>query len=277
MSNYSTVKEEDIPLISIVSIVYNNVQYIRDAIESVLAQDYPRIEYVLIDGGSSDGTVDIIEEYCEQISIFISEPDEGIYDALNKGIRFASGDMIGILHSDDVFCDEYVVSDVIQKMSDTGAEICFSDMIIVDDKSGKIIRYYMSHYFKRWMFRIGWMPPHPTAFTKKSLFEEFGLYSLAYKVVGDFDFFVRIFYAREIHWAYLDRITVKMRRGGISNSGLLSKKLIAHEINRSLRANHVWSTPALQIGRYFIRLMELIRRPEKDSCRGCNSHTDHFR
>ena len=137
------------PLVSIITVVYNNSKYIRDAIESVLSQDYSRIEYIVIDGGSTDGTVEIIEEYVNKISVFLSGPDEGVYDALNKGIATANGDYLGILHSDDIFCDDKVVSDVIQTLQDTGSDLCFSDLVIVDQVSGKVIRYVKSHFFRR--------------------------------------------------------------------------------------------------------------------------------
>jgi glycosyltransferase involved in cell wall biosynthesis len=219
-----------------------------------------------VDGSSSDGTVDIVKGYADKISHFISEPDEGIYDALNKGIELASGDVIGILHSDDLFSDRFVVSDMMERMVVENAEIAFSDMVIVDNSMTKVLRYYMASYFSPWMFKIGWMPPHPTCFIKKSLFDEFGMYSLDYKVAGDFDFLVRIFYARDISWTYLNRVTVKMRQGGVSNIGFSSKKIIAKEINQSLRSNNVWSLPIFQLGRYFIRLLELFIRPKSGYC-----------
>ncbi len=205
---------DSLPLVSIITIVFNNVNHIRNAILSVLAQDYPCVEYIVIDGGSTDGTLEIIEEYKKQIAFFVSESDGGIYNALNKGVKLASGKVIGILHSDDLFWGERIISDSVQKMCDTEAELCFSDMVIVDELSGKIVRYYMAHYFSPWMLRIGWMPPHPTTFINKSLFDEFGLYSTEYKIAGDFDFFVRIFYGRKVNWAYLNRVTVKMSQGG---------------------------------------------------------------
>ena len=263
MSECSHKDVKWLPLVSIITIVYNNAQYIRDSVQSVLSQGYPRLEYIVIDGGSTDGTVEIIEEYRDSISVFISEPDKGLYDALNKGIINATGDVIGILHSGDLFCNENIVSASIQKMNVTGSEFCFSDLVIVDDVSGKIIRYYMAHYFRRWMFRIGWMPPHPTTFINKSLFDEFGLYSTEYKIVGDYDFFVRIFFRREINWTYLNRVTVKMRSGGASNSGISSKKLIFNEIKHSLKSNHVWSLSIFQLARYIIRMFELVMRPRK--------------
>ena len=252
-------------LVSIITVVYNNSKYIRDAIESVISQDYPCIEYIVIDGGSTDGTIKIIDEYRKHISVIISEPDEGIYDALNKGIAKANGNFIGILHSDDLFCDKSVISDVISKLNSTNSELCFSDLVLVDKESGELKRYYMAHYFRRWMLRIGWLPPHPTVFIKRSLFDEFGFYSKNYKIAGDFEFFVRIFYGRKINWVYLNRISVMMREGGASNSGISSIILAISEINRSLNSNHVWSNPIFQIARYFIRLIEIISKPKNKS------------
>lgn len=252
--------------VSIITVVYNNTKYIRNAIQSTLSQDYGNIEYVVIDGNSTDGTVEIIKEYQDEISLFISEPDKGIYDALNKGIIHASGDVIAILHSDDQFCDSHVVSDVMEQMGKFKAEFCFSDMVIIENSSGRVLRYYMAHYFKKWMFRLGWMPPHPTCFINKSLFDEFGLYSTKYKIAGDFDLLVRFFYGRKIRWAYLDRISIKMSEGGVSNSGWRSKRLIIDEINRSLQSNGIWSLSIFQFARYLIRLVEILVKPKKNNC-----------
>lgn len=252
--------------ISIITVVYNNADFIRRSIESVLSQRHVNIEYLIIDGGSTDGTISVIEEYLDQISVFITEKDEGIYDALNKGIRRATGDVIAILHSDDKFCNEHVVLNMMKHMEKEKSEFCFSDAVIVDSSSGRIMRYYMAHYFKKWMFIIGWMPPHPTCFIERSLFDEFGLYSTNYKIAGDFDLLLKIFYGREIRWSYLDQATVKMSTGGISNSGWRSKKLVYSEINRSLKSNNVWSMPVFQLARYAIRLMEIIIKPKKGMC-----------
>ena len=250
--------------VSIITVVLNNKETIGDAIVSALSQTYKDIEYIIIDGGSTDGTVNAIKKYRDKISIFLSEPDKGLYDALNKGIKLASGDVIGILHSDDLFSDRFVVSDMMERMVFKNAEIAFSDMVIVDNSMTKVLRYYMASYFSPWMFKIGWLPPHPTCFIKKSLYDEFGLYSLDYKIAGDFDFLVRIFYARDVSWAYLNRVTVKMRHGGVSNSGFSSKWIIAKEINQSLRSNNIWSLPIFQLGRYLIRLLELFIRSKPD-------------
>ena len=252
--------------VSIITVVYNNVESIGGAIQSVLSQDYDNVEYIVIDGGSTDGTIEIIKEYLDKISVFISEPDKGIYDALNKGILLASGDVVAILHSDDKFCNTHVCSDMIKHMDKTRAELCFSDMVIVDNFSGKILRYYMASNFKRWMFRIGWMPPHPTCFINKSLFDEFGMYSKDYKIAGDFDLLVRFFYGRKIRWSYLDQITIKMSGDGVSNSGWRSKWIIFNEINLSLRSNGIWSLSIFQLIRYIIRMLEIMIKPKKNSC-----------
>jgi glycosyltransferase involved in cell wall biosynthesis len=245
-------------IVSIITIVFNNSKYIKEAIESVLSQDYDSIEYIIIDGGSVDGTIEIINEYRDKISTFISEPDNGVYHAINKGISFATGDIVSILHSDDVFNNKNVVSRMVDEMINSCSEFCFSDMIIVNKDSGAVLRFYMASYFHRWMLRTGWMPPHPTCFIKKSLFYEFGMYSESYKVAGDFEFFVRIFYSREINWNYVNIISIKMRSGGLSNSGFKSKLLTSREITKSLKQNNIWAPRYFQILRYLIRLIELI-------------------
>lgn len=248
--------------VSIITVVYNNVENIQNAIQSVLDQDYLNIEYIVIDGNSIDGTISAIEKFAGQIDCFISSSDEGIYDALNKGIEISTGEIIGILHSDDLFIDVRVVSDMVEMLESRDAEFIFSDLVIVNPETKKLIRYYMAHYFRPWMLRIGWVPPHPTVFMKKTIFDEFGNYSLDYQIASDFDYFVRIFYGRKIHWTYLNRITVLMGSRGISNSGFSNKILMAREINQSLKKNKVWSLPIFQLLRYLIRLFEFVVKPK---------------
>jgi glycosyltransferase involved in cell wall biosynthesis len=259
-------------VVSIITVVFNNVSTIENAIISVLSQDYPEIEYIIIDGGSDDGTQQVINKYIDNIDLFYSESDSGIYDAINKGIKKSKGEVIGLMHSDDIFIDSYVVSDSVSRMKATNSEFCFSDMAIVN--KGKIMRYYRSSYFHPWLFKTGWMPAHPTSFIKRKVLAEFGYYSLNYKIAGDFDFFVKMFSSRKISWCYLNRITVIMNHGGVSNSGLESKRLIASEISQSLRRNQVFSLKIFQLFRYFIRFMEFILKPRKgirkkilDSCK----------
>jgi glycosyltransferase involved in cell wall biosynthesis len=248
--------------VSIITVVYNNAENIQSAIKSVLSQDYSNIEYIVIDGNSNDGTIFAVEKFVDKIDCFISSSDLGIYDALNKGIELSTGEIIGILHSDDLFADNSVVSDMIHKLEKDDSEFIFSDLVIVNPDTKKLLRYYMAHYFRPWMLRIGWVPPHPTVFMKKNIFDEFGLYSLDYKIASDFDYFVRIFYGRKIYWTYLNRITVIMGSKGISNSGVSNKILMAREINQSLKKNKVKSLMIFQLLRYLIRVFEFLIKPK---------------
>lgn len=250
------------PTVSIITAVYNNREFVTTALESARKQDYPNIEHVIVDGGSTDGTLEILEAHREHIATMISEPDDGIYDALNKGIQQATGKYIAFLHSDDVFGSDSVISNLVEQAERHNAEFCCSDVIIVDRDSDRIIRFYRSNFFREWLFKIGWMPPHPGCLFKRALHDEFGLYSTRFKIAGDFDFMVRIFFGRKIRWTYLDQITMKMRRGGASNSGFASKRMIAQELARSLEENGVDAWPILQLLRYPIRALELVTRPK---------------
>ena len=250
------------PLVSVITAVYNNVEHVASALEAVAAQDYPRIEHVVIDGGSTDGTLDVIARFKDHLAVVVSEPDSGLYDALNKGIANANGKYIAFLHSDDLFQDDQVISSMVTLMVAEDAEFCCSDVVIVDQESDKVLRYYMAGYFRRWLFRTGWMPPHPGCMFSRALHDEFGLYSTQFRIAGDFDFMVRMFYGRDIRWTYLNQVTMRMRGGGLSNAGFASKRLIVEEVQRALRQNGIWSPSVFQLARYVIRGAELFLRPK---------------
>ena len=252
------------PKFSIITVCLNSESTIRESLESLRSQNYELIEYIVIDGASSDKTIDILEEYKNSIDILVSEKDDGLYDALNKGINLSTGDIVGILHSDDIFAHEDVLINIASQMNESKADICFSDMVIEDGKSGKTIRYYTAKYFNSFILKTGWMPAHPSTFIKRSIFKKFGLYSLDYKIASDFDFFLRIFKSRDIKWSYLNELTVKMKTGGASNSGIRSKILIAREIKDALKSNGYKSPALLQILRYLIRLSEYFLKPSQN-------------
>ena len=207
--------------VSIVTVVRNRANIIAHAISSVKAQNYPLIEHVIIDGASTDGTLDVIQGMISPKTIFVSEPDQGIYDALNKGISYSTGDVIGVLHSDDYFSDDFVISEVAKQFEDPSVDIVYGDLDYVSKTvSGKIIRHWEAGKFSDLKLSWGWMPPHPTVFIRRSILDIYGLYDINYKISGDYDFLLRYFRASGTKSIYLQRVLVKMRFGGESNKSL---------------------------------------------------------
>jgi len=204
--------------ISIITTVYNNKQHIEKAILSVLSQTYHDIEYIVIDGGSSDGTVDVIKKYSNKIDKFISEPDKGIYDGLNKGIKLASGDVIGFLHSDDEYYDSKVIEKIAAKFNDDSIDGVYGDLIYVNQKE-EIVRYWKSGEFTPGKLKKGWMPPHPTLFLRKEIYDKYGLFRLDYKIAADYDFMLRVL-KHDPKLVYIPEILYKMRLGGASNKSI---------------------------------------------------------
>ncbi|MFM1931243.1 MAG: hypothetical protein RL226_546, partial [Bacteroidota bacterium] len=204
--------------VSIITITYNSASTVEDTIQSVLSQDYPNIEYIIVDGASKDNTLQIVEKYASRIQTVISEPDKGIYDAMNKGVQAATGDVIGILNSDDFYSDEHVISDVVEKFRSSSADAVYADLVYVDRaETSKIIRYWKAGDYKPGLFRRGWMPPHPTFFVKANAYERYGLYSLQLKSAADYELMLRFIHKYKVNIAYLSRVITHMRDGGESN------------------------------------------------------------
>ena len=179
--------------ISIITSVFNNVTTIRDAVESVLSQTYDDIEYIVIDGASTDGTTEVIKDYGDRVHKFVSEPDKGIYDGLNKGIAHATGDVIGFLHSDDLYADPNVVTRVAQVFQEENAEAVYGDLIYTSKTdTTKVLRYWKSRDFEHRLLARGWMPAHPTFFVKRSLYEQYGNFDITYRIAADYDFMLRV-------------------------------------------------------------------------------------
>ena len=174
--------------ISIITSVYNNKETIEDAINSVLAQSYENIEYIVIDGGSSDGTLDIIEKYKDKISTFISEPDKGIYDGLNKGVSLVTGDVVAFLHSDDIYASDNIIKEIVEEFRSSGADGVYGDLVYTPkEDTSKVLRYWKSKKFDISLLKQGWMPAHPTLFLKKSVYDTYGKFDLSFKIAGDYD------------------------------------------------------------------------------------------
>lgn len=218
--------------ISIITVCYNSAKTIQDCIQSVVNQSYSNLEYILIDGQSTDNTLEIVYSFGSKISQVISEQDKGMYDAINKGIKLATGDIIGILNSDDMYVDELVLSEVVQKMKATNADALYADLNYVDQMdTNKVIRYWKSGEYKKGSFLSGWMPPHPTFFIKKEFYSQFGGYSLDLVSAADYELMLRMIHKNSAKMAYLPRVIVNMRVGGMSNSSL-SNRLRANKEDR---------------------------------------------
>ena len=183
------------------------------------SQDYNNVEHIIIDGKSTDGTIDIIKSYGDKISYFISEQDDGIYDAMNKGIRAATGDVIGVLNSDDFYPCNHIISDVVKKFNDHDTDSVYGDLVYVDDEqTDKVTRYWQSKHFSMAKIRKGWTLPHPTFFVKREAYEKYGVFRTDLKIAADFDILVRFLFNHKISYSYIQEVLVKMRIGGVSTS-----------------------------------------------------------
>jgi glycosyltransferase len=212
--------------VTIITVVFNGEKYLKDCIESVLYQDYKNIEYIVIDGGSTDRTLSVIESYRSQIHYFISEKDKGMYDALNKGIKVATGDVIGILNADDMLASSNVISAIVNEFNEQDADGIYGNLNYIDlSSSKKIIRRWVSNQFVKNDILLGWMPAHPTLYLKKELFTHFGNYSLDFGTAADYELMVRFLYVHQVNARFLDKLIVNMRVGGMSNSSLKQRYL----------------------------------------------------
>lgn len=245
--------------ITIITVCYNSASTIEKTILSVANQTYKNIEYIIIDGNSKDETVAIIKKYKNIISNWISEPDKGLYDAMNKGIEMASGDLIGILNSDDVFNNELVLEEVVNFHQKNTIDASVGN-ILQHKESGKIIRLYSSKYWGPEKLKIGFMPPHPSIFFKKELFKKFGNYELGFKIGADYELITRFFLKNNITWKYSGITTTAMLVGGLSSSGSISYSLITKEIQKALSMNNIKFSPLKIKGRFLWKIIGFLRK-----------------
>ena len=207
----------EVPLITVITVVFNGVATIEDTIQSVLSQSYRNIEHIVIDGGSTDGTLDILKKYDESISYWLSESDDGIYDAMNKGMEKASGDVVGFLNSDDFFADASVLEQVAKAFANNEVEACYADLVYVSQDRLRAVRHWKSKQFRKGLFASGWCPPHPTFYVRKSIIEKLGGFDLSFRLAADAEFMIRYLERYGVHAQYVPRIWVKMRLGGATN------------------------------------------------------------
>lgn len=224
--------------VSIITITYNSASTLRDTIESVVNQTYSDIEYIIVDGQSTDDTLSIINDYKGKIDKVVSEKDHGLYDALNKGIKLATGDIVGIIHSDDFFTDKYVIEKIVKTIVSNNADAAYGDLYYVDkNDTDRIHRKWKSGIYKHGMFINGWMPPHPTFFVKRSCYEKFGAFNLNFVSAADYELMLRFIHKHKIKLAYLPEFIIKMRVGGKSNVSLKNRIRANKEDRKAWIAN----------------------------------------
>jgi len=204
--------------VSLITVTYNSAAYLQDCIDSVVKQGYLDIEHIVVDGGSTDGTLAIIKKYDNHIAKWISEKDNGMYDAINKGIAMATGDIVGILNSDDMLASNDVVRAIVDSFNDHQLDAVYGDLVYVSkSNTNKVVRLWQGLPYKRYRFRYGWMPAHPTFYLRREIIDQFGGYESHYFTAADYEFMARYLYRYRISAMYLNKLIVKMRVGGQSN------------------------------------------------------------
>lgn len=207
--------------ISIITVALNSAEYIEDCIKSVISQDYQDVEYIIIDGGSTDGTIDIIKRYEDKIAKWISEPDKGIYDAMNKGITLALGDIVGFVHADDMLNDKFVISKIVDSFITQNADAIYGDALIVNRNNINIInRKWIGGDFKKGGFKYGWAPPHLSFYVKKDVYRKYGFFRTDLKISADYEFMLRVLYMHNIKVHYLPIFIPRFRLGGTSTKDI---------------------------------------------------------
>jgi len=247
--------------ISIVTACFNSVDTIEDTIKSVLSQNYNNIEYVIVDGGSTDSTLDIINRYKNNIIRVISEPDTGIYNAMNKGIKLSSGKIVATLNSDDLYADENIVTEIVEFIHKNHLDAAYGDLIYINpENNNRTKRIWKPGPYKKGAFYRGWVPPHPTFFCRKHIFEKYGYFNEKFKIAADFELMLRFIEKHQIKVGYLPKVIVKMRTGGKANvlRGIIRGNW---EIIRSFRLNGLRLSPWLFVLKPITKMSQLFRRP----------------
>lgn len=248
--------------VSLITVTFNSDKTLRDTIQSVLSQSFPNIEYILVDGLSQDKTIEIIKEYeplFHNRLKWVSEKDTGLYDAMNKGIYMATGDIVGIINSDDFYHRNDVIAKVVEAFDNTDTQSVYGDVRFVNPNDiDKTVRYYSSEKFTPCLFRYGFMPAHPTFFTYRKYFEEFGYYKADYKIAADYELLIRFLYVHQLKSKYLPFDFMKMRTGGTSTASIKSNILLNKEIVRACRENGIWTCLPLLFLKYAVKVFELL-------------------
>lgn len=226
--------------VTIITAVFNEIELIEQCINSVLDQSYGDIEYIIVDGGSTDDTVEVIRKYDQRISKWISAPDKGLYYALNKGLQMSSGEIVGFLHSDDIYANSEIIKTVISQMTEYNVDGCYGDLQYVDRHDiEKIVRYWKSCPYNDGLFKKGWMPPHPTLFLKRDIYNRYGFFNTDFRIAADYELMLRFFKKHNISSRYVSEVFIKMRVGGVSNRSLKNLLKKSSEDYRAWKVNNL--------------------------------------
>lgn len=248
--------------ISIITVALNAATTVEDTLRSVASQTYPEIEHIVVDGGSTDGTLEIIQRHRVRIATLISEPDRGIYDAMNKGIAAATGDIVGMLNADDIYVDAHVLEKIARAFSDPAIGACHADLVYVDRADlDKIIRYWKSCPYTDGLFEKGWLPAHPTFFVRRALYRRYGGFDLNFRFQADFELTMRLLAVHKVPSVYLPEVIVKMRMGGVSNRSVLNVIKGNLEAYRACRQHGLKVSPLFIAKKILSRLPQFFRRP----------------
>ncbi|MHC4754602.1 MAG: glycosyltransferase family 2 protein [Planctomycetota bacterium] len=251
--------------VSIITVCLNSVNTIEDAIKSVFLQDHKDIEYIVVDGRSTDATLDILEKYRRQISRSISEPDNGIYDAMNKGLELATGEVIAFLNADDFYAGIHVLSSVMKEFENIQVDAVYGDLVYVDPNDiNNIIRCWKPGEYKKGKFRLGWVPPHPTFFCRREIYLKYGGYLDSFKIAADFELMLRLMEKYNIKTEYLPEVIVKMRTGGKANNirGIIKGNM---EIIKAFRLNQIHLSPLFFFVKPITKLRQLLIKQARPS------------
>ena len=246
--------------VSIITVCLNAADTIESTITSVLNQSYNSIQYIIIDGQSSDYTMDIVNKYNTKISKVVSEPDNGLYEAINKGIALSDGDVVGILNADDIFYNDSIIETIVKKFNDNTTTMSLIGDIAFINNSNEITRYYSSKNWAPFFLRFGVMPPHPSFYCRRELFSKHGNYRTDFKIAADFELFLRFLLINKVNYKYINEIVVLMNTGGISTKNWLSHQTITKEIMKAFHVNGIYTNYVFITFRYFFKAIQFFPR-----------------
>jgi len=254
--------------ISVITVCCNAAATIASNLQSVARQGYPHVEHIIVDGASNDGTVEIVRRHADLVDHWVSESDAGIYDAMNKGIAMAKGDVIGFLNADDVYAHDDVLSKVAEQFRDEDLDCCFADLVFV--KNDRVVRSYSSARFTPERIAWGWMPAHPTLYVRRALFEQFGMFKTDYRIAADYEFVARVLGRHRCSYRYVPDVWVKMGMGGVSTRNWKSRWILNREIVRGCRENGIRTNLFKVLSKFPLKLLELVRHEPAASGRGAS-------